>query len=446
MIRFTTEQFVPCRLPHITASIERTVLPSTAMPLYLQNTFYACSMHEGWRLESPKGVYLLDSLDLIQSIHGNPACMICRTEADMRELEQYYAQGIIGYVRKDHAALMVFNEGEQYRTIYRNGELSWFSMVPTKIELDLTSACNLACSHCSRVTTESPGPDELNLEELISFLEQAGRIGVSTITFMGGEPTCHPELIELALVARLSGIRSISVGTNGWLVDEKLAARMAAVFDSIQVSLHGTNAVIHDNIVGRQGSFERSIQSIRYLKAHSARRVTISYTVTHDNAAGMETAARLARDLEVDSIRFLLLTPKGRGASLPQLSERSRSKIGTVVNALHEKFKGELVIEAGGTPPYTKVPPDAAFYGCAAGRSLMYVSSHGEVKPCAVIDTVVGSIRESSILDLWHRPEFVAIREAKRCHCSFSSICAGICLASIGNNPENPEMGHLSVD
>jgi radical SAM protein with 4Fe4S-binding SPASM domain len=431
MIPYSTEQYVPCLLPSVSATIERTTLSSTTTPLYLQHPIFASSMYEGWRLESPKGIYLLNSLDLIRSIEGKPASSICTNEGDLRELEQFYACGLIGYESKDDTMLRVFTEGEQYRNIYRNGKCGWFSMIPIKIELDLTSVCNFACKHCSRETTRKPNPEELRLEELIEFIEQSGQIGVSELTFMGGEPTCHPELIELALVAKLSGVRYLSVGTNGWLLDEKLASRMAAVFNAVQVSLHGTTAAMHDNVVGRPGSFERSIQGIRYLKNHSAQKVIISFTVLRENVAEMETAACLARDLGVDNIRFLLLTPKGRGVFLPQWNQESRGKIGAVVRALHEKYEGELVVEAGGTPPYLTIPQNAAFYGCAAGRTLMYVSSQGEVKPCAAMSITIGNIRDSPILELWHSKNFVSIREAERCRCSFNGICSGNCLAGL---------------
>ncbi len=436
MYKFSTEQFVPCLLPEITATIERTSLPNTTSPLYLQCSIYAIRMHVGWRLESSKGTFLVESLGLIQALQGKPACSICNNDREIHDLEQYYSRGLIGYTCNDDAMLNIFDIGDEYRAIYRNESYGWFSMIPTKIELDLTSTCNFACRHCSRAATPLIHPDELNLRELIAFLEQAGQIGVSAITFMGGEPTCHPELVELAIVARMAGVRYLSLGTNGWLLDEKLAVRLAAVFDSIQVSLHGSTAATHDGVVGQLGSFERSVQGIRYLKGNAARAVTISFTVTHDNIAEIESAASLAKDLGVNLIRFLVLTPKGRGINLPQWDHESRERIGATVSALREKFLGDMLVEAGGTSPYMTIPQNAAFYGCPAGRTLMYVSSSGDVKPCAAMEGYCGNIKESGIIDLWHSLPFVAIRKAKRCQCSYNTTCAGTCLAGVGSHTD----------
>jgi radical SAM protein with 4Fe4S-binding SPASM domain len=201
---------------------------------------------------------MVDSVELLGSLNGKSTHQICRPESDIDEIEQYYNHDLIGHDRTVGGKLSIPEIDEKYRSLYQGKETTWFSHIPLKIELDITKKCNLHCKHCSRPADSNSAEGKLTLQDYINVIEEAGKLGVPDISFMGGEPTCSPSFIQLAAYARMSGFRMFSTSTNGWLVDEKLVKDMAALFDVVQVSIHGADAETHDAIVGRSGAFDRA--------------------------------------------------------------------------------------------------------------------------------------------------------------------------------------------
>jgi radical SAM protein with 4Fe4S-binding SPASM domain len=306
-------------------------------------------------------------------------------------------------------------------------------MVPDKLEIDLTKRCNLNCVHCSReASPEADTEGELTPLELFHLVKQAGEIGVPALTLMGGEPTTHPYFLELAFYARHCGINYVSTSTNGLLVDDEKAKMMATIFSDVQVSLHGATAEVHDRIVGRDGAFALATRAVELLRHHGANDINISFSVMQENRHQMREMISLAKKLGGTSIRFLGLTSEGRGACLPQLNWNDRQEISDFIRTCREERdeSGKLAIEGGGFPIYMPFNDSAAFYGCPAGRTLMYVDSTGLSGICSVLPMRFGSVRDASLLDLWHQPAIRRFRQKISCDCPYKVACSGGCLGA----------------
>src|SRR5512144_3250495 len=87
--------------------------------------------------------------------------------------------------------------------------------------------CNLRCVYCM--------PEEgvpftkrlglLTTDEFLRVIAIAARLGVNKIRFTGGEPLVHPEIERMVReAARIPGIRSTHLTTNGVLLDAHAAA------------------------------------------------------------------------------------------------------------------------------------------------------------------------------------------------------------------------------
>lgn len=430
MIEYAVEQFLPCNLSEITATIKRKVLPTHDAPVYITEELVAYPMNEGFYVEGRGGQFYIDSLDLLQSIHGKSVNDVCNNQDDLRELEQYYHHGIIGYEATSTGKITLQNVNKKYFGLYQDTETTWYSYIPLKMEIDLTKICNLTCKHCSRDASPSQNEQDMTLQDYVDLIERAGHIGVPSLSFMGGEPTCHPEFIELAVIAKVSGVRHLSTSTNGWLIDEERAQKMASLFNSIQVSLHGATSETHDSIVGKPGAFLRACNAAQLFKENDVGFLNIAFTVMKENAHEMPSMVHCAQQMDADSIRFLVLFAEGRGKLLDQWSNDEKEEISNSIKGLRQQYKEFITVEAGGFPPYCGVKPDAAFYGCPAGRTLLYVGADGEVKPCSNLPFSLGKIQEVDILDLWHSAEMVALRKRPPCTCSYTAICAGGCLGN----------------
>jgi radical SAM protein with 4Fe4S-binding SPASM domain len=430
MIPFKNEQYLPCAVTEISHTSEGREISRKDVPLYLRNDLFVYPLNEGYIVENNQGQFVIDSLNLLLSVQGKSVNEISPTAQDTEELEQYYRYGLIGY-EGDASRKLIFPEVDgKYSNLYHDLETTWFSQIPLKIELDITKKCNLRCIHCSREASSATVESELSLQDYVDIIQQAGDLRIPEMSFMGGEPTCDPSFIELATLARMSGIRTLSTSTNGWNIDEDLAKKMALLFDSVQVSIHGADAATHDVIVGRSGAFSRACRAVRLLREQGVASLNISCTVMDANAHQMEKMVQLAHSLEVPSIRFLVLFSKGRGRRLDQWKLEEKAEMADKIRSFREGSSNGLTIEGGGFPPYGSISDDASVYGCPAGRSLIYISADGEVRACGNLDHTIGNIKNQQIMDLWHSEEMIALRKRPTCECPYTKFCSGGCLGN----------------
>jgi sulfatase maturation enzyme AslB (radical SAM superfamily) len=90
------------------------------------------------------------------------------------------------------------------------------------IEIDITWACNLRCFNCNRSCEQAPTGEGMTLDQIERFVAESVEAGVEwrRIRVLGGEPTLHPQFLEILEVLRAyrdqhsTGTR-IEVTTNG---------------------------------------------------------------------------------------------------------------------------------------------------------------------------------------------------------------------------------------
>lgn len=90
------------------------------------------------------------------------------------------------------------------------------------VEIDITYVCNMRCLDCNRSCTQDPTSDRMSVEQVEHFLNESRsrQIKWKRIRLLGGEPTCHPQLGEIAdLVLRyrdeFSPETLVGIATNG---------------------------------------------------------------------------------------------------------------------------------------------------------------------------------------------------------------------------------------
>jgi sulfatase maturation enzyme AslB (radical SAM superfamily) len=129
--------------------------------------------------------------------------------------------------------------------------------------------CNIACAHCFN----NSGPNVrtfgfLDPDSVRSEIEFAVRAGVKEIFFTGGEPFLHPGLPGMLCFALEHA--PTTVLTNGMLINDRMAERLAQIEQSarysleIRVSLDGYTEEMNDAIRGR-GVFRQALAAVARL-------------------------------------------------------------------------------------------------------------------------------------------------------------------------------------
>jgi len=125
---------------------------------------------------------------------------------------------------------------------------------PIIASLNITGRCFFNCCMCG--IWHNHAGNELKTEEWKDIFKQLQGAGIRYLNFTGGEPLLREDLVELVDYASALGF-SISIATNGYLLNEKLALQLK---DSgvhcfcISVDAQGES---FDRIRGMQGAYQK---------------------------------------------------------------------------------------------------------------------------------------------------------------------------------------------
>jgi len=135
-------------------------------------------------------------------------------------------------------------------------------------EIQLGHLCNNRCVFCvsGRLTALGRAKPQ-GIDPHREALRTAAAAGHRRVTFVGGEPTLSRGLTDLVREAAALGFEEIVVFSNGvktWREDfvASLVAAAGTGRLRLRLSFQGGDASSHDRTTGREGSFERLVQTL----------------------------------------------------------------------------------------------------------------------------------------------------------------------------------------
>lgn len=186
--------------------------------------------------------------------------------------------------------------------------------------------CNNRCKFCVQGDKRNLLAAK-NLEEIKKDLKEAFKKGKGEVVLTGGEPTLHPDFLEIVKSAKSIGFKEIQIQTNGRLFAyfDFCVKTIEAGATQFSPALHGPNAKIHDFLTSSRGSFEQTIQGIKNLKKLNQYLLT-NTVITAKNYRHLPEIARLLVDLGVNQFQFAFIHLGGRAYEnrdwiVPQKSE-----------------------------------------------------------------------------------------------------------------------------
>jgi MoaA/NifB/PqqE/SkfB family radical SAM enzyme len=166
------------------------------------------------------------------------------------------------------------------------------------VTLYLSERCNSRCVTCDYWRH---GTKDMTLASVRAMLPSLARLRTRAVLLSGGEPLLNPEWPEIAALLKSRGL-ALWLLTSG-LSLAKHAARAAALFDSITVSLDGTSASTYAAIRGVD-AFDKVCEGIRAVGAAGVP-TSVRVTLQRGNYRELLAFVALARELRAAQVSVL---------------------------------------------------------------------------------------------------------------------------------------------
>jgi MoaA/NifB/PqqE/SkfB family radical SAM enzyme len=129
------------------------------------------------------------------------------------------------------------------------------------IYIDFGMKCNISCIMCRQRARYKTDQSTLRAEMLICHIDIRP---FSTIFLQGGEPLCIDECLKY-MTYLAKNRKKYSLLTNGTLIDESMAARLAREAKLISISLNASTKATHEKI-NHGSSWEQVLGNIQSLR------------------------------------------------------------------------------------------------------------------------------------------------------------------------------------
>lgn len=321
---------------------------------------------------------------------------------------------------------------------------------PRILYWDVTKECNLRCLHCYNADQAEDGR-ELAMGEMLRTLEEAATFGVREVSFSGGEPLLRAGFLDVVAHARKVGFEYVGVATNGTLLDDGSARRLAEAGASVQISIDGDTAETHDRARAIPGSFDAALRGIQLLK-HAGAHVKVCMTASRLNVARVPQFVELMRQVGVSDYRVQAVTPAGRARTYHDQLVFPPRRLRSIVKYLLDKGLMRGGLDFTFEPPKGSPTVNETSSGaCSAATSECSITWDGRVVPCTYFASMAGeNVRDHSFRWIWESSRLLAFfRDIRKSEikgycrqCPWLNQCHGGCKAEsyiagdvLGTNP-----------
>ncbi len=299
----------------------------------------------------------------------------------------------------------------------RNEESIWeFLKIKEKINkklidfawCELTSRCNLECIHCS--CSGSPLTTHANDFKVNFFdvVKQIRDLGCDKIQFTGGEPMLRKQLlIDLIKYSSSLGFSYREIYSNLNLLDDDLLRIITEYQLNIATSIYGHNAKIHDAVTTVQGSFDKTINSLRKLQQANIN-IRVGIILMDINLPYKRDILKFVKSMEISNVKVDIVRNAGRGCALFDTETKSakiNSNSGFGNLSLKEDFFWRSHLA----------------HNCFSNH--ICINEDGNVFPCVMLRESLGNLENDSLYNIIVKDESQKLRNLTKDKVDKCSLC-----------------------
>ncbi|MBU8915599.1 TIGR04053 family radical SAM/SPASM domain-containing protein [Bacillus sp. FJAT-29953] len=336
-----------------------------------------------------------------------------------------------------------------------------FNKDPFIVIWELTRACQLKCLHCRADAQYTRDPRELTLEEGKHLIDQIYEMNNPLLVFTGGDPLMREDIFEITKYAVSKGVRvSMTPSATPNVTIDAMRKAKEVGLSRWAFSLDGPTAEIHDHFRGTAGSFDLTMERIKYLHELEMP-IQINTVVSRYNYEHLDEMAKLVEELKCVLWSVFFLVPTGRGQASDMISPVEHEKVLRWLYDLSKRVPFDIktteaihyrrvviqqkmreakeqteeisylsaLTEKGLTGSIDGL--GRAPKGVNDGNGFVFISHIGDVYPSGLLPVKAGNIRETPLAEIYREsPIFKALRnpdgfKGKCGVCEFRHVCGG---------------------
>lgn len=273
---------------------------------------------------------------------------------------------------------------------------------------DITSECNLKCSHCynqERYWEKSSSYKKLSKNDLKIIIDKLVKLSFTRLHLLGGEPLLATNLNFIIQYAKSKGL-DVTLVTNGTLLTEKVIEELCKLEVSLlSISIDGTNREDNDSVRG-DGIFDTVVKNVKRgieirNQLDSNMLMVMSFTLTSRNIFNSANIVDFALQLGFDEINISYLSNEGNARNsyanfnisenekfdfidkvMKNFEEITDRHIGLHIDS--RSYLSEYIYKKFG------IEMEGDSFGCRGGDEQFYVLADSTLLPCSPAGTSIG--------------------------------------------------------
>jgi MoaA/NifB/PqqE/SkfB family radical SAM enzyme len=290
--------------------------------------------------------------------------------------------------------------------------------IPQAVTIGVTTACQFHCVHCSAKGRSKTVP-VLTADELKEITRQCISLGVTNITFTGGEPLLRTDLEEIiASIPKEKAISLVFTNALGLTLERAKSLKEAGLF-GVHISLDSVNPSAHDLFRGFKDAFKFVEKGVKNA-LEAGLLVGISTYVTRDKALNHDIVpmAELCAQWGIHEMTVFdaIQTGEFKDEKGITLNKKARNVLLKDSKIINKKYKGTPRII---TQTWTNSGRGfSRFIGCLAANLQFHITAQGDFTPCDFTPLSFGNIKKVPLSELWgkilHHPAYKCRRQTCR--------------------------------
>lgn len=206
------------------------------------------------------------------------------------------------------------------------------------LDVKLTYKCNNHCPLCCQDDKIKNDSSTIAQEAIFEYINcmPLNQIKNTKIVLTGGEPTLHPNILEIIQKLKNKGFAAIQLQSNITLKSLSISANdlVQAGVTSFGISLHGCTAEMHERFTNTKGSFSCTVDNLSKLSKVGIP-VALNCVISKHNISSLSDIVRFVAEHHLaNNIQFAFIHITGRADHHHELIPTISSATKEVQNAV----------------------------------------------------------------------------------------------------------------